>query len=410
METKMLKSKSVQALLVCMFLASCGGSGGVVEPPPPPPVASNYNVELFTGRTTVNYKECDLVGDTLQTAGFFNLSKIAVYKDSIELLESYEYCPLADHVPFEFRIIKGNKVERILSEDDAGIGFKGPPSAKFPSGFYKLADNDYYVVGFAAARSNRNFEVDAAMVAKLNVQQGPYTGWDYFSHGFYRYGKNTPSTRILAAGASAAPAVVDGQGRGAQFYVPHDLEADAQGLLYTVDNGQVRTIDRGYQVKTVGNAEVGVGGAVKALDADRAGVIHVLGRQPDGGYVWSQLLGGKKAEGTSARAFKLRATDGPANLQTIETITVVGDSLLVARRQYEASTSELFRVTLSSGAVEDLTGSGRIAWPSSGPAAGTGGGAASPFPQVQHLEYGVDGHLYIVLPQGVLRVKDFKLN
>ncbi len=29
-------------------------------------------------------------------------------------------------------------------------------------------------------------------------------------------------------------------------------------------------------------------------------------------------------------------------------------------------------------------------------------------PQVQHIEYGVDGHLYIVLPQGVLVARGFK--
>jgi len=28
--------------------------------------------------------------------------------------------------------------------------------------------------------------------------------------------------------------------------------------------------------------------------------------------------------------------------------------------------------------------------------------------QVQHVEYGVDGHLYVVLPQGVLIARDFK--
>lgn len=408
MATNMFKSKYAQVLLVCLFLASCGGSGGDSggEPLlPTPPALSNYNVELFTGKATISYKECDLVGDTLQTAGFFNLSKIAVYKDSIELLESYEYCNLGD-VPFEVRVIKGDNVDRILSENTTGL-VKESPVAKYPSGFYKIADNDYFVVGVAAARSNRNFELDAATVADLSIKRGAYTGWDYFSHGFYRYvTKPLSRSRILAAGASTPPAVVDGQGNGAQFYAPHDLEADAQGLMYTVDNGMVRTIDRNYQVKTLSNAAMWVGGAVKALDADRAGVVHVLGRQPDGSYVWAQLMGGKRAEDLTARGFKLRATDGPSDLKTIETFTVVGDSLVVARRNYEASTSELFRVS-SAGVVEDLTGSGRIAWPSTG-ASGTTGTAVAPFPQVQHLEYGVDGHLYIVLPQGVLRIKDFK--
>ena len=28
-------------------------------------------------------------------------------------------------------------------------------------------------------------------------------------------------------------------------------------------------------------------------------------------------------------------------------------------------------------------------------------------PPVMHIQYGIDGHLYLVLQQGVLRVKDF---
>ena len=407
MATNKFQSKTLRALMACVFLASCGGGGDSgSEAPAPAPAPANYNVELYTGKTAVDYKKCDLVGDTLQTAGYFNLSKIAVYKDSIELLESFENCSDKDYYFFEIRTIKESTVGENYYGLDAVIPIKLPPTAKYPSGFYKISDNDYFVVGSAAARSNRNFELDEAAVAELNLKQGLYSGWDYFAHGFYRYGKNTPSGRILAAGASAPPVVVDGQGNGAQFYAPHDLEADAQGLLYTVDNGMVRTITRDYTVKTVPNAEVWVGGAVKALDADRAGMIHVLGRQPDGGYVWSRLMAGKRPEGITTYGFKLRASDGPANLQTIETFTVVGDSLLVARRNYEATTSELFRVW-PGGLVEELTGTGRIAWPSTGGTAATGA-ATTPFPQVQHLEYGVDGHLYIVLPQGVLRVKDFK--
>ena len=79
--------------MACVFLASCGGGGDSgSEAPAPAPAPANYNVELYTGKTAVDYKKCDLVGDTLQTAGYFNLSKIAVYKDSIELLESFENC------------------------------------------------------------------------------------------------------------------------------------------------------------------------------------------------------------------------------------------------------------------------------------------------------------------------------
>ena len=271
MATNKFQSKTLRALMACVFLASCGGGGDSgSEAPAPAPAPANYNVELYTGKTAVDYKKCDLVGDTLQTAGYFNLSKIAVYKDSIELLESFENCSDKDYYFFEIRTIKESTVGENYYGLDAVIPIKLPPTAKYPSGFYKISDNDYFVVGSAAARSNRNFELDEAAVAELNLKQGLYSGWDYFAHGFYRYGKNTPSGRILAAGASAPPVVVDGQGNGAQFYAPHDLEADAQGLLYTVDNGMVRTITRDYTVKTVPNAEVWVGGAVKALDADRA--------------------------------------------------------------------------------------------------------------------------------------------
>ena len=84
--------------MACVFLASCGGGGDSgSEAPAPAPAPANYNVELYTGKTAVDYKKCDLVGDTLQTAGYFNLSKIAVYKDSIELLESFENCSDKDY-------------------------------------------------------------------------------------------------------------------------------------------------------------------------------------------------------------------------------------------------------------------------------------------------------------------------
>lgn len=245
-------------------------------------------------------------------------------------------------------------------------------------------------MGVVAALSDKNYELDPVVLAEYE------RNGDWYANG-YASGVFNSRKGYVVAGSQAPLQVLDGQGEAARFHAPHDLEVDAKQLMYTVDNGMVRTIDQDYRVKTLQNTDLGVGGAVKAIDADLAGGIHVLGRQPDGSYIWVRL------EDKSKVAFKLRPGDGPTNLKTIETFTVVAGDLVVARRNYEASTSELFRVS-SAGVVEDLTGSGRIAWPSTG----VSGTAVAPFPQVQHLEYGVDGHLYIVLPQGVLRIKDFK--
>ena len=84
---------------------------------------------------------------------------------------------------------------------------------------------------------------------------------------------------------------------------------------------------------------------------------------------------------------------------------MVGDELLVAVRQAVAGSnaSWLYRVD-AKGGVARLTSTESLALP--GTAANTT--KSYVFPRVQHLEQGVDGYLYIVLEQGILRVKGYK--
>ena len=91
----------------------------------------------------------------------------------------------------------------------------------------------------------------------------------------------------------------------------------------------------------------------------------------------------------------------------METFAVIGDELLMAVRGMTAeagkNASTVYRVNASGQSVrvsgqaqpaqadDWLNDPQKFAWP-----------------QVQHLEYGSDGHLYVALPQGVLRARDFK--
>ena len=109
-----------------------------------------------------------------------------------------------------------------------------------------------------------------------------------------------------------------------------------------------------------------------------------------GGYTWHRLAVGTKV--SFALSFDATAATGVA---TFETFTVVGDALVLAVRQSGADSSSLYRVS-ATGVVTPQTA---FDFPSNP--------VKQALPRSQHLEYGVDGHLYMVLRQGVLVSKDF---
>ena len=83
--------------------------------------------------------------------------------------------------------------------------------------------------------------------------------------------------------------------------------------------------------------------------------------------------------------------------------TVLDNEIVLADRWAEHGASVLYRVS-SQGAIKKLTGT-RVP-------ASLDDFVKHPdqfaLPPVQHLKYGVDGNLYIVLEQGVLIVRDFR--
>ena len=91
----------------------------------------------------------------------------------------------------------------------------------------------------------------------------------------------------------------------------------------------------------------------------------------------------------------------------METFAVIGDELLMAVRGMTAeagkNASTVYRVNASGQSVR-VSGSAQPAQASDW----LNAPQQFAWPQVQHVEYGPDGHLYVVLPQGVVQAKDFK--
>lgn len=271
-----------------------------------------------------------------------------------------------------------------------------PVMVRYPSGI-QFRNGLPFVLGFAATSSDLNFELDSKLVDQY-TKEGV---WNYFVPGLFKYRSPFEDSFMAEYGNPEAgtpgkpPALVDGKGQQAGFVAPHDLE-DSGGLFYLIDDGRIRTIDAENNVKTLDLPSVGITNRVKALDADHAGRIHALTNTGFYSYTWHRLADGKKVD------FGLVDYTFPGVPKTIETFTVVGDDIVLAMRDWMATESILYRVT-SSGVVTRLTGTATAATP--------GDFLNEPskyrLPTVQHLKYGVDGHLYIVLPQGVLIARDF---
>ena len=90
-------------------------------------------------------------------------------------------------------------------------------------------------------------------------------------------------------------------------------------------------------------------------------------------------------------------------LRTVDAFTVVGDGIVLATHTVTGGPSTLYRVS-SQGVATQLTGEQAPATPQDF--------LEHPekfrLPPVQHLKYGADGNLYIVLEQGVLIARDFR--
>lgn len=390
-----LKYAAMPALIAVLAVA-CGGSGSdepaPVEPGPtgPGPVEPTpLKLEIFTGKATVDFAACRHADGNISAAQYSNLLRTVVYEDVVYLVETGENC--TSNTWTGIREISGGIVKSIINSSAEFLVGITPTAPEYPSGFHRINGSENLVLGYVAASSDNGFALDAAKVADYTER----SMWLTRAAGLYKFTGDNPYASELAAGARQVPAVADGQGNAASFYAPHSLEVDASGLFHVIDQNLIRTIDAGYNVRTLDHAVLGISGTVKAIDADRAGNIHVLSQRQGPSYTWHRLADGTAVE-FSIREFVITE---PA---TFETFTVVDDTLLLAVRGTGAATSSLYRVA-ADGTVEELTGNTAPATPQDF----LDNLAGHLLPQVQHLEYGVDGHLYIVLPQGVLRAQDF---
>ena len=420
-----MENKPWKWLPACVFMAlalsGCGGGGsdvaGPVQPPPsvePPAVPQGLGkLELLTGKVTADMNDCRNTYGPAAEAEYSRLMRVAVYDDGVYLAESGEGCPNTgvpgsllplDVQQSQIRKLSGGVVSLHISMNTRpyfSSSFSTPEMVRFPSGFHRDAlTGDFLVLSFAAASSDRNFLLDEQEMARYSAQGA----WDYFRPGLFRFtipseGWSDASMGVLVAGTHAQPpAYLDGQGNEASFSAPHDLETDASGLFYLIDQGQIRTIDADYRVKTLDLAALGIEGRVLALDADLQGRIHVLTQRPGARFSWYRLADGSRVDYQVGSG----AVFEPEILIPM-IFTVVGDDLIVGNRPAGGGPTDLYRF-FADGTWTKLSGDETPATPQDLLDDPT----RYQFPQVQHLEYGPDGNLYIVLQQGVLVARNFK--
>lgn len=386
------------ALLIALAVAVAGCGGSDADPVSP---LQPFKLELLSGSASADLDHCESIDGAAASARFSRLLRATAYEDAVYLTETGEGCANVDFLPPGFvpanlqpaiRKLSGGAVETALQLNDYATMMSHPVMVRYPSGFVRSGDGRGGVVlGYAAAVSDRGFTLDSAEVARYSEQGG----WDYYVPGLFELADVRAGYDDLIAGAPGQPpARVDGRGRAAGFVAPHDLERDAAGVFYVIDDGRIRTIDADHRVSTLDHAALGITGTVKALDADARGNIHVLAQREGPSYAWHRLSDGSRLD------FRTRESVTTEPL-TAETFTVIGDEILLGVRN-PAGFTHLYRVA-SNGEVETLTGTEAAETPQDFL------DRPSQFllPAVQHIEYGADGHLYIVLPQGVLIARDY---
>ena len=433
MATKTLHSVSVlmAAVLAACLAAGCGGSDSepAPNPNPAPNPAPNPNpnpaptpqpntqlkFELLTGTAMADLNHCQSTDGPASEARFSYLERIVVYKDAIYLAETGDDCLKDDfstppaqqarQMPPKIRKLSGGKVETALSLFSPEVLERQGAMARFPGGFYRDEKTGaFYVAGYAAARFKYNH-----MMGKERMDWYDRAGaWNYFVPGIFKYEGNAAGENNLLAGMPGKRpefllddhGFVDGRGKMAQFQAPHNLEVDASGLLYVIDGGDyahIRTINSSGEVKTLNGYRQWY---IRALDADRQGHIHALATKSSKSFVWHRLSDGSKTDIDLRPDERAEFTPRP---RKVIAFTVLDNEIVLAVRWADRGSSVLYRVS-SQGVIKQLTGT-RVP-------ASLDDFVKHPdqfaLPPVQHLKYGPDGHLYIVLEQGVLISRNFK--
>lgn len=390
-------------LIITVTIAACGGSDASDNPSPSHPESPSqaFKFELLSGSTSVNLDDCQVVNGAAPSARYTRLLRATAYVDAVYLVETGEGCTNVTYdargvVPLgvqpTIRKLSAGKVETHIQLNDYITNMSHPVMVRYPSGFVRTKDQGGLVLGFVAASSGQGFTLDAAEVARYEE----LGGWNFYAPGLFNFTAPMAGYSDLVAGTLGKPTkMLDGQGRSAAFFIPHDLEVDSSGLLHLIDDGHIRTTDKNYEVRTLNHAALGINGVVRALDSDSQGKIHALVKRAGGGYTWHKLSDGAQV------SFETR---GFVNTEpvTSESIAVVGSDMIMSVRLPSGATS-IYRVA-SNGVVSELTGSRT---PSVAQDA-LDQPSQYLMPPIQHIEYGPDGNLYAVLPQGILVARNFK--
>ena len=397
-------------LSLVLVLVSCGGSGGDTDTTiTPPPVAvdpwNSQKLELLTGTATVDFDHCQFVDGAATDARFMHLMRVSVNKDGVYLADGGENCT---NVTYGNGLLPDRPLRSAIRK--VVDGAVSPVVAlnysmfetlttvvRYPSAIYQReSDGQTFVLSYVAARSDEGYVVDESVVAQYSLDEW---AWKVFTPGLFSFSKGTISvgTPNLVAGIlELPPGQVDGQGLAAGFGAPHNLEVDASGLFHLIDQGRIRTIDSTYNVTTLDLAALGITSTVKALDADLQGHIHVLTQRGAGSYTWHRLADSSRLD------FDIPQV-AAADVLSLETFTVIGsDMLLGVRHPTGDGYTRLYRIS-AAGGVTEMSG----ATAASTPQDFLDQPAQYLLPRVQHIEYGVDGNLYLVLPQGVLVARNF---
>lgn len=414
-----MENKAFISAIVLLMATGCGGGGGGLtspppEPPPPapspapePPAA--MKLEIFTGKATVDFDQCRSTDGTVATAAYSQLQRATASQDAVYLAETGEGCTNVayefsnfepSNLPPSIRKVSGGVVQTAIRLNSYFTAMSHPAMVRYPSGIYRQPDSgELFVLSYVAASSEYGFTLNENEVARYTAKDG----WTYYPPGLFKFTQEQTMAGyndLVAGTVGRPPRLADGQGLGAGFYAPHDLEVDASGRFYLIDQGRIRTIDANKQVTTLDNTALGIKGTVQALDADRQGRIHALVKRGYQSYSWHRLADGTKVD------FRTGIFVGTGFL-TFETFAVVGDDLLLGVRDtgysFKEARTQLYRVS-ANGTVTKLTGEKTPTTPQDF----LDNPVQYLLPNVQHIEYGPDGHLYIVLPQGVLRARNFK--
>ena len=407
-------------ILVLLMLATvgCGGDGGgssSTEPPPIDPpnfvieLPSGLGFDLLTGKISLDFDNCQSEGGATDEAQFSDLSRVTVYEDAVYLADTGATCTNVSRGPFggigsepshlqpKIRKLSEGTVKNVLALHSYR-SFSGlPPSCPmvgYPSGFYRKADTgEIFVLSYVTG--NRWDSTTGAW-----DWSGSKWNWNNHVPGLFKFvpygnsGLYLSCDRVdyfVAGSLGEPPTHADGTGRAARFTTPSDLEVDAAGLFYLIDDRRIRTIDSSYTVKTLGHAALGITDmeTPRAIDSDHQGNIHVLTQFGNYGYTWHRLADGSRI------SFYTRPGDWGTTIPSFVTFTVTGDSILLGVHMISSyyppgdyPQTRLYHVS-ATGEVTELTAEG------------------ASLPLLRHIEYGVDGHLYLVLPQGVLIARDY---